>query len=66
MLLLDARVDPKLRAFLEEVKGALRTITDERQRAKRLAQIVADRLGRAVQVDIIIKTRVESASDVSA
>ena len=45
MILVDGREDEKLRVFLSTVKDALKNVTDERECAKRLAELVGNRLG---------------------
>jgi len=45
VILLDGREDARLRAFVTTVKDDLKYTTDERERAKRLAVLVAVRLG---------------------
>jgi len=45
VILLDGREDARLRAFVTTVKDDLKYATDERERAKRLAVLVAVRLG---------------------
>ena len=57
VILMDGREDAELRVFLTTVKDDQEYITDERARAKRLAVLVADRLG-GVRDDIVAASEV--------
>jgi len=54
VILLDGREDARLRVFLTTVKDDQEYITDERARAKRLAVLVAARLGGGGARDDIV------------
>jgi len=61
VILLDGGEDAKLQAFLATVKADLEKIKDERERAKRLAVLVAERLGGNEMADLVAASEADVA-----